>query len=117
MLKKFKISVLIVSGLTVSACSSFGYYMDLMAGHSELLEQQKPVVDIVEDKNTSQNLRKLLIKSQNIRDYASKTLYLPQNDSYKQYADLKRPYALWNVIATKEFSIEPKKWCYVLWVV
>ncbi|MFK5914652.1 MAG: aminopeptidase [Woeseiaceae bacterium] len=113
MLKKFKISLLIISALTVSACTSFGYYMDLMAGHSELLEQQKPVAELVEDKNTPEKLRELLVKSQKIRDFASKSLLLPENDSYRHYADIKRPYALWNVIATKEFSIEPKKWCYI----
>lgn len=105
--------MLIISTLTVSACTSFGYYMDLMAGHSKLLEQQKPVAELVNDENTPKRLRKLLVKSQKIRDFASKRLFLPENDSYRQYADIKRPYALWNVIATKEFSIEPKKWCYI----
>ena len=56
---------------------------------------------------------KALKPSQNIRDFASKKLYLPENDSYRMYADLKRKYAVWNVIAAKEFSIQPKKWCFM----
>ena len=112
-IKIIKISVLIISALTVSACSSFGYYMDLMAGHSELLEQRKPVSEILADKNTNSQLRKLLENSQNIRDFAIKSLDLPDNDSYRMYADLKRRYAVWNVVAAKEFSIEPKKWCFL----
>lgn len=105
--------ILLFSALTVSACSSFGYYMDLMAGHSELLEQRKPVTDILAEKETKPKLRKLLKISQNIRDFASKELHLPENDSYRMYADLKRPYAVWNVVAAKEFSIKPKKWCFL----
>lgn len=105
--------VLIFSALTVSACSSFGYYMDLMAGHSELLEQRKPVAEIIEDKATDQKLRDLLKTSQEIRNFASKDLDLPENDSYRMYADLKRRYAVWNVVAAEEFSVEPKKWCFL----
>lgn len=112
-LNMLKYSILIFSALTVSACSSFGYYMDLMAGHSELLEQQKPVAEILAEKETKPKLRKLLETSQDIRDFASKNLHLPENDSYRSYADLKRPYAVWNVVAAKEFSIKPKKWCFL----
>lgn len=104
---------LILAALTVSACSSFGYYLDLMEGHSELLEKRKPIKDILADKSTDQKLRKLLEKSQKIRNFASKSLNLPENDSYRMYADLKRRYAVWNVIAAKEFSIKPKKWCFL----
>lgn len=113
---RFKITKLVIvllSSVTVSACSSFGYYMDLMSGHSELLEQQKPVAEILADKETKPKLRKLLETSQNIRDFASKSLHLPENDSYRLYADLKRRYAIWNVVAAKEFSVNAKKWCFL----
>lgn len=108
-----KYVILIISSLTVSACSSFGYYMDLMSGHSELLEKRKPILEILADEKTKPKLRKLLETSQNIRDFASKSLHLPDNDSYRLYADLKRRYAIWNVVAAKEFSTEPKKWCFL----
>lgn len=108
---KFVSPIFIV--LTISACSSFGYYMDLMSGHSELLEQRRPISEILEDKETAPELRNLLVTSENIREYASKVLHLPENNSYRQYADLKRKYAVWNVVAAKEFSIQPKKWCFL----
>ena len=108
-----KLIILIVSAITVSACSSFGYYMDLMQGHSELMEQRKPVKELLAEKETKPKLRKLLETSQKIRDFASKELDLPENDSYRMYADLKRKYAVWNVVAAKEFSIKPKKWCFL----
>lgn len=87
--------------------------MDLMAGHSELLEQRKPISEILADKETKSKLRDLLETSQNIRDFASKELDLPENDSYRMYADLKRRYAVWNVVAAKEFSTKARKWCFL----
>ena len=113
-LKLFKYGTLFFAALTVSGCSSFGYYVDLMAGHNELVEQQKPVSEILASKETRPKLRELLKTSQNIRDFASKNLYLPENDSYRSYADLKRPYAVWNVVAAKEFSVNAKKWCFLI---
>jgi predicted aminopeptidase len=39
-------------------------------------------------------------------------LSLPDNDSYRSYADLERDFVVWNVVAAPEFSLEPKQWCY-----
>jgi predicted aminopeptidase len=41
-----------------------------------------------------------------------KELGLPDNKSYRSYADLERPYVVWNVFATDEFSVEPRHWCF-----
>jgi len=37
---------------------------------------------------------------------------LPDNGSYRSYADLGRPYVVWNVVAAAEFSVDAKEWCY-----
>lgn len=87
--------------------------MDLMEGHNALIEQRQPVSELIEDKSTKPKLRSLLEDSQKIRNFATKNLHLPQNGSYRDYADLNRPYAVWNVVAVKELSIEPKKWCFL----
>ena len=39
-------------------------------------------------------------------------LGLPDNGSYKNYAELKRKYVMWNVIATPELSMTPQQWCF-----
>lgn len=112
-IKFFKFSAFLLMTSTVSACSSFGYYMDLIEGHNVLIDQRQPVSALIENKSTKPKLRSLLKTSQKMRDFASKILYLPENDSYRHYADIKRPYAVWNVIAAKELSLEPKKWCFL----
>lgn len=116
--KCFKITnkriIIICLSLIFTGCTSFGYYLDLMAGHSELMEQQQPITELLEAKETKPQLRKLLRTSQNMRNFASKNLYLPENDSYRWYADIKRPYAVWNVVAAKEFSTKAKTWCFLI---
>ena len=32
--------------------------------------------------------------------------------SYRLYANLERPYAVWNVFAAPEFSMQPRQWCF-----
>jgi len=39
-------------------------------------------------------------------------LDLPDNGSYTSYADLQRPYVVWNVFATPAFSLEPVEHCF-----
>ncbi len=46
------------------------------------------------------------------RGFASRELGLPDNGSYRSYADLKRPYVVWNVVAVPEFSVHPQRWCF-----
>jgi predicted aminopeptidase len=46
------------------------------------------------------------------REFASRELGLPDNDSYRSYADIGRPYVVWNVVAAPEFSVEPHRWCF-----
>ena len=59
-------------------------------------------------------LRERLQLSQRLRDFAVTDLKLPDNDSYRRYADLGRPAVVWNVVATPELSLTLKTWCYPL---
>ena len=46
------------------------------------------------------------------RQFSIDELQLPDNDSYRSYADLEREYVVWSIIAVPEFSITAKSWCY-----
>ena len=56
--------------------------------------------------------KRRLVRAQEIRAFASRELGLPDNRSYTSYADLERPYAVWNVFATPELSLKPRQWCF-----
>jgi len=47
-----------------------------------------------------------------MRDFATRRLGLPDNGSYRSFADSDGPYVVWNVVAAPEFSVDPKEWCY-----
>src|ERR1700733_12376843 len=46
------------------------------------------------------------------REFRSQQLGLPDNKSYRSYADIGRQFVVWNVVATPEFSVTPKRWCF-----
>lgn len=98
----------------LSACSALGYYGQAISGHLDLMSREKPIETIVNDQQTNERLKKSLLVSQRARDFATKELHLPENDSYKSYADLERPYVVWNVVATRPYSIKPKQWCFLI---
>ncbi len=98
--------------LCLAGCANVGYYAQSVGGHLKLMAAARPVAEVVSDTATSQRLRERLELSQRIRDYAVRELHLPDNPSYRRYADLQRSAAVWNVVAAPAYSIELKTWCF-----
>jgi predicted aminopeptidase len=94
-----------------SGCSSLGYIAQSVSGHMNLLQAARPVDAWLHDDTTPVTLRERLALSQRIRDYAISELKLPDNGSYRRYADLHRAAAVWNVVAAPELSLTLKTWC------
>ena len=78
----------------------------------EIINKARAIDAVVLDKNTAPSLKQNLTALLAIREFASKQLALPDNKSYRSYADLKRPFVIWNVFAADEFSAELKQWCF-----
>jgi predicted aminopeptidase len=96
----------------LAGCSSLDYYRNAANGHFEILRKAEPIEEVVSKNTTSPKLKKTLLNMQQARDFASNTLLLPENGSYRQYADIGRECVAWNVVAVEEFSVEPKQWCF-----
>jgi predicted aminopeptidase len=95
------------------AGSSVGCYLLQSAeGQLSLMSKRKPIAEVIDRPSTTPALRAQLQAVTAIRDFASHELALPDNGSYKSYADVGRPYVVWNVVAAPEFSVDPKLWCY-----
>ena len=95
-----------------SGCSTLGYYGQSLGGHLHLLSAARPVREWLADANTPEPLRERLELAQRMREFAVAELELPDNASYHRYADLKRPAAVWNVVAAPELSLQLKTWCF-----
>ena len=98
--------------LLLCSCGELGYYAQSIRGETQILSRRQPIPKVLSDPATPPALRARLSAVLLIRDFASRELGLPDNGSYRSYADLGRPYAVWNVVATPEFSITPLKWCF-----
>lgn len=98
--------------LSLGGCSNLGYYWQSATGHLKLMAAAKPVPDWLGDAATPQRLKDKLALTQRIRDYAVAELKLPDNPSYRRYADLHRNAAVWNVVAAPAFSLTLKTWCF-----
>lgn len=104
----------LLAGLLLAQLSACGtlYVAQAAQGQWQVLHERRPIATVMADPATSRELHSRLAAVQAARDFASQKLALPDNPSYRSYADLKRDYVVWNVVATPEFSIEPLKWCF-----
>jgi predicted aminopeptidase len=96
----------------VGGCATFTYYGQAVRGHLEVMHRAQPIETRLADATTPPELRAKLARVLEIRGFASRELGLPDNGSYRAYADLERPYVVWNVFAAPEFSVEPRPSCF-----
>lgn len=106
-----RIALLLAAG-GLAGCARLGYYAHLAGGQIELLRAREPIVRILDDPARDPALQQRLRQVQAARGWAADHLRLPDSGSYTQYADLGRPYVVWNVYATPEFSLRPLEQCF-----
>jgi predicted aminopeptidase len=95
----------------LSGCGT-PYLMQAASGEMQVLHERVPIERLLNDPQTSPELRAHLMVVRAAREFASRELALPDNKSYRSYADIGRPYVVWNVVATAEFSVTPEHWCF-----
>ncbi len=98
----------------LAGCAQLGYLGQAVSGHLQLTQAARPVAQWLSQPALDPALRERLLLSQRMRDYAVSALALPDNASYRRYADLGRPAAVWNVVAAPPYSLQLKTWCYPL---
>lgn len=101
-----------VALLATAGCQTFGYYAQAIGGQVELWRKARPVEALLRDPAIDPQLRARLERALTVRDFATRELELPDNDSYRAYADLGRPFVVWNVFAAEAFSLQPRQWCF-----
>src|SRR5258708_10132682 len=98
-------------GALVAGCGSL-YVLQAARGESHVLRQRVPIDSLLADPHTPEALRTHLLTVRAAREFASRELKLPDNRSYRSYADIGRRYVVWNVVAAPEFSVAPRRWCF-----
>ena len=105
------IALLLAAVGPLPGCGSL-YLLQAARGQAQILVDRRPINAVVADPKTPPTVRDTLAEVSAARDFASRELGLPDNRSYRVYADIGRPYVVWNVVAAPEFSINPKVWCF-----
>jgi predicted aminopeptidase len=96
----------------LARCNDLGYYAQAVQGHVKILLARRPIDQLLAEPTTPPALKERLRLVLEIRDFASHELHLPENGSYRSYADIKRAAVVSNVIAAPEFSLQPLTWCF-----
>jgi len=94
----------------LSGCETVRFYRQAAAGQYEILAHQTPIDKLIQDPATDPKLKAQLTLVIRLRDFAAKQLKLEPDGSYLKYADLHRPYVVWNVTVAPQLSLEPKTW-------
>lgn len=98
--------------LGTTGCGQLSYYAQATRGQLGLVASAKPIDQWLADPKVSDQVKQRLSRTQEIRRFAVQALDLPDNGSYTRYAELNRPYVVWNVVATPELSMKPVQWCF-----
>lgn len=98
----------LLASLPLGGC----YVLQTAQGQYEVMRRSVPIDAVLADAGTSPATRASLERVRAARNFAIKELGLPDSGSYRKYADLGRPNVVFNVVATDEFSIEPRRWCF-----
>jgi predicted aminopeptidase len=100
-----------MSAWSLSGCSA-GYLMQAAHGQWQLLRARTPISRLIAAPATDATLKRRLQLVHEAREFASRELALPDNQSYRSYSALGRPYVVWNVVAAPEFAVVPLHWCF-----
>jgi predicted aminopeptidase len=111
MLTSFRTCLVLAATLVLGGCGTL-YVAQAARGQLQILNAREPIKRVLADPETDPALRKRLEEVRAAREFAWRELGLPNNKSYTSYADLQRDYVVWSVVATPEFSVEPREWCF-----
>jgi predicted aminopeptidase len=104
--------LVVLALVLVCGCRNLSFYGQAIRGEYQMLAHRNPVDKLVTNSNTDAKLKEKLSTLLAMLSYASNDLRLPVDNQYHHYVDLHRPYAVWNVEAAPEFSLEKKSWWY-----
>lgn len=107
-------ALLALLALLLPGCGNFSYYLQSVGGQLAIWQRERPVDQLLDDATVAPPLKSRLARALQIRDFASRELGLPDNRSYRSYADVGRPFVVWNVFAAAEFSVAAKQWCFAV---
>lgn len=104
---------LLSSALLSGGCTKLAYYTQSVSGQLEVINKRRDITDILANPDATPELKQKLEAVLKIRAFATSELALPDNKSYRSYADIERPFVVWNIFAAPKLSVTPESWCFL----
>jgi len=103
-----------ISVFLLAGCAGPGWYGQAVSGHLALMTQQTDISEILAENKVAPELLQDLQLAVEIREFAIDHLSLPDNGSYTKFTQTGRRAVTWNIVAAPEFSLEAKRWCFIV---
>jgi len=101
-----------LAALLLGGCETVRYYLQSAGGQLDLMARSRPIHELIDDPESAPSMQAQLQFVQRVRRFAVTHLDLPDNSSYRSYADVQREALVWSVVAAPALSLEPYQWCY-----
>ncbi len=105
---RLRTAAIALATLALSGC----YVLQAASGQAQVIHRSKPIAEVLADPTTTAKTKERLQLVEAARAFAIDELALHDGKSYRKFADMGRPYVVHNVVATPEFSVEPRHWCF-----
>lgn len=106
-----RVALLGIALLNAPGCNPV-YLAQAVQGQLDVVRARRPVAEVIADPATAPALRDRLVAAEAALDFAHAALALPDNGSYRQFAELRRPFVVWNVFSAPELSLRLRRWCF-----
>jgi predicted aminopeptidase len=107
-----RIASLLAAALLLQACASPAYYPQALSGHFQLMSDRQDVTQYLQAASADDPLARQAALALEVLAFAGHELQLPANGAYRQITITGRNAVVWNVVATDEFGLEPRRWCF-----
>jgi predicted aminopeptidase len=112
-LRRWLTAMLVVGGgFALTGCQTARYYTQALMGECQILAREQSCAKLIADPHTPLDLKAKLDLTREICAFAERELKLKADGHYRRYADLARPFVVWNIYAAPQFSLEAKTWWY-----
>ncbi len=96
----------------VTGCQTARFYSQAVGGQWEIVMKRKPIERVLAEPGAPASLKRQLRLVGELCAFAGEELNLPAGGQFTRYADLERPFVVWNVHAAPVDSFEAKTWWY-----
>ncbi|HSH17183.1 MAG TPA: aminopeptidase [Verrucomicrobiae bacterium] len=100
--------------MLAGGCQTARFYRQAVGGQWEIMAKCKSIERVLAEPETPEPMRRQLQLVRELCAFAETELELPARGQFTRYADLERPFVVWNIYAAPAFSLEAKSWWYPL---